>query len=136
MTKMYFSHFWRLEVQDQGVVRSALFRGFPLYLMDGCLLVGCSDGLLSVLCISCITPCVQISSSCNCGVLSHGRVFETPWTVARQACLFMGFPRQEFWSGFPFPPPGDGLNPGVEPVSLVSPAAGRFFITATWEAIL
>ena len=72
----------------------------------------------SVLCISCITPCVQISSSCNCGVLSHGRVFESPWTVACQARLFMGFPRQEFWSGLPFPSPGDRLHPGVNPCLL------------------
>ena len=41
--------------------------------------------------------------------------FVTPWTVARQAPLFMGFPRQEFWSGLPFPSlsdiPDQGLNP-------------------------
>ena len=52
----------------------------------------------------------------------------TPWTVAHQAPLFMGFPRQEYQSGLPFPPPGDLPNPGIEPVSLVSPAfAGGFF---------
>ena len=43
--------------------------------------------------------------------------FETPWTVARQATLFMRFPRQEYWSGLPFPPLGDLPNPGTEPVS-------------------
>ena len=60
----------------------------------------------------------------------------TPWTVARQAPLSMGFSRQEYWSGLPCPPPGDLPNPGIEPVSLTSPAlAGRFFTTsATWEA--
>ena len=48
----------------------------------------------------------------------------------------MGFSRQEYWSGLTFPSPGDLPNPGIEPVSLVSPAlAGRFFTTsATWEA--
>ena len=47
-----------------------------------------------------------------------------------QAPLSMGFSRQEYWSGLPFPPPGDLLNPGTEPVSLVSPAlAGVFFTT-------
>ena len=52
----------------------------------------------------------------------------TLWTVARQAPLSMGFPRQENWSGLPFPPPGDLPDPGMEPVSPVSPAlAGRFF---------
>ena len=54
----------------------------------------------------------------------------TLWTVARQAPLSMGFPRQENWSGLPFPPPGDLPDPGMEPVSPVSPAlAGGFFTT-------
>ena len=39
----------------------------------------------------------------------------TPWTVARQAPLSMGFSRQEYWSGLPFPSPGDLPNPGIEP---------------------
>ena len=60
-----------------------------------------------------------------------------PWTVAHQAPLSMGFPRQEYWSGLPLPPPRDLTDPGVEPASLVSPAlAGGFFTTsATWEVI-
>ena len=41
----------------------------------------------------------------------------TPWTVAHQAPLSMGFPRQEYWSGLLFPSPGDLPNPGVEPAS-------------------
>ena len=44
----------------------------------------------------------------------------TPWTVARQAPLSMEFPRQEYWSGLTFPPPGDLPDPGIEPTSLVS----------------
>ena len=53
--------------------------------------------------------------------------FETPWTVAYQAPLSRGFPRQESRSGLPFPPPGDLPNPGIKPTS---PAlAGRFFTT-------
>ena len=53
--------------------------------------------------------------------------FATPWTVARQTPLSMGFPRQEYWSGLLFPSPGDLSDPGTE---LVSPAlAGRFFAT-------
>ena len=52
---------------------------------------------------------------------------ETPWIVARQAPLSMEFSRQEYWSGMPFPSPGNLPDPGIE---LVSPAlAGRFFIT-------
>ena len=39
----------------------------------------------------------------------------TPWTVACQAPLSMGFPRQEYWSGLPFPSPGDLPNPGIKP---------------------
>ena len=51
----------------------------------------------------------------------------TPWTVALQA-LSMGFPRQEYWSGLPFPSPGNLPNPGIKLTSPVSPAlAGRFF---------
>ena len=60
-----------------------------------------------------------------------------PWTVARQALVSrLGFSRQEYWGGLPFPPPGDLPNPGIEPTSLASPAlAGGFFTTsATWEA--
>ena len=41
----------------------------------------------------------------------------TPWTVAGQASLSMGFSRQEYWSGLPFPSPGDLPNPGIEPRS-------------------
>ena len=55
---------------------------------------------------------------------------ETPWTVAHQAPLPMGFSREEDWSGLPFPSPETLPNPGVEPTSLMSPAwAGGFFTT-------
>ena len=49
--------------------------------------------------------------------LSCVRLFATPWTVARQAPLSMGFSRQEYWSGLPFSSPGDLPNPGIEPRS-------------------
>ena len=49
--------------------------------------------------------------------LSHVRLFATPWTVAYQAPLSLGFSRQEYWSGLPFPSPGDLPNPGTEPRS-------------------
>ena len=42
---------------------------------------------------------------------------ETPWTAACRAPLFMGFPRQEYWSELPFPSPGDLSDPGIEPTS-------------------
>ena len=54
--------------------------------------------------------CVQI--------LSHDRLFVTSWTVARQAPLPMEFARQEYWSGWPFPSPGDLPDPGIEAESL------------------
>ena len=53
--------------------------------------------------------------------LSHNQLFLTPWTVAHRALPSMGFPRQEYWSELPFPPPGDLLNPGIK-LSPVSPA--------------
>ena len=49
--------------------------------------------------------------------LSHVRLFATPWTVACQAPLSVGFSRQEYWSGLPFPSPGDLPDPGIEPGS-------------------
>ena len=49
--------------------------------------------------------------------LSHVRLFVTPWTVAHQAPLSMGFSRQEYWSGLPFPSPGDLPDPGIAPGS-------------------
>ena len=51
----------------------------------------------------------------------------TPWTIVRRASLSMGFARQEYWSGLPFPSPGDLPDPGIE---LMSPIlAGGFFTT-------
>ena len=51
----------------------------------------------------------------------------TPWTVAHQTSLSMGFSRQEYWSELPFPTPGDLPAPGTELISSASPAlAGRF----------
>ena len=49
--------------------------------------------------------------------LSHVRLLSTSWTVAHQAPPSMGFSRQEYWSGLPFPSPGDLPNPGIEPRS-------------------
>ena len=60
------------------------------------------------------------------------RLCATPWTAACQAPLSMGFSRQGYWSGMPFPPPGDLPDPGIKPVSLRSPVlAGGFFTTGT-----
>ena len=56
--------------------------------------------------------CMAVSCS-----LSRVCLFATPWTVAYQAPLSMGFCRQEYWSGLPFPSPGDLPDPGIEPGS-------------------
>ena len=53
-----------------------------------------------------------------CAYVLSLRLFATPWTVSHQAPLSMGFSRQEYWSGLPFPSPGDLLHPGIEPRSL------------------
>ena len=67
---------------------------------------------------------------------SHVWLFAAPWTVASQVPLSMGFSTQEYWSGLPRPSPGELPDPGIEPMSLMSPAlAGGFFTTSTtWEA--
>ena len=64
------------------------------------------------------------------------QLFATPWTVACQAPLCMGFSQQEYWSGLPCPSPGDLPDTEIEPASFISPAlAGGFFTTrTTWEA--
>ena len=64
---------------------------------------------------------VKQAALCVCGVaypLSCVWLFATPWTVAHQAPLSMEFPRQEYWSGLPFPSLGDLPDPGIEPMSL------------------
>jgi len=77
------------------------YRSIPLYMLQ----------LINVR--ACVISCVQL--------------FVTLWTIAYQVPLFMEFSRQEYWSGLPFPPPGDLPDPGIKPVS---PAlAGRFFTT-------
>ena len=57
----------------------------------------------------------------------------TLWIVAHQAPLSMGFSRQDYWNGLPFPVPGDLLFPGIKAVSLVFPAFAGRFTSATWE---
>ena len=56
--------------------------------------------------------------------------FATPWTVACQAPLSMGFHRQEYWSRVPFPPPGDLPDPGIQPAYLTSSALAVLCLVA------
>ena len=65
------------------------------------------------------TECVY---ACMLSQFSRVRFYATPWTVALQAPLSMGFFRQEYWSGLPCPPPGDLPDPGTQPASPASPA--------------
>ena len=80
----------------------------------------------------CECTCARVLSR-----FSHARLSATPWTVARQAPLSMGFSRQEYSSGLPCPPPGDLPHPGIEPMVCISPAlTGGFFSSrAPWEAL-
>ena len=75
------------------------------------------------------------SFACVLSHFSHVQFFATQWTVICQVPLSTGFFRQEQWSGWPFPPPGDLPNPDIKPASLMFPAlAGRFFTTsASWK---
>ena len=68
---------------------------------------------------------------CMLSCFSHVVLFEMLWTVAHQVPGSKGFSRQEYRSGWPFPPPGKLPNPGVEPVSLTSPASADRFFTAS-----
>ena len=81
-----------------------------------------------------IVPCViQVLLICGCLVTKQSlsslspTLLRPPWIVASQPPLSIGFPRQEYWSGLPFPSPGNHPDPGIEPTSPV--LAGAFFPT-------
>ena len=72
----------------------------------------------------------RVYGVCVLSRFSCVQLFATLWIIACQAPLSIEFFRQEYWSGLPCPPPGNLFNPGIEPVSLTSPApAGGFFTT-------
>ena len=77
---------------------------------------------------TCLLVCMPSRFSC-------AQIFTILWTIACQAPLSMGFSSQEYWSGLPFPFPGDFPLPWIEPTSLMSPAlASKFFTTSDlWE---
>ena len=77
-----------------------------------------SDGILI-----CITSTrTYLLCVCMLSCFSHVQLFATLWTIASQDPLSMGFSRQEYWSGFPCPPPGHLPDPGIKSMSLKSPA--------------
>ena len=73
---------------------------------------------------ACVCACVCVCTQ----PLSSVQLFATPWTVAHQAPLPIGFFGQEYWSGLPFPPPGDLPEPGIKKTH-VSFTDRRFFTT-------
>ena len=85
---------------------------------------GCAGGIRTDVCLGC----------CCCVMLSPVQLFMTLWTVARQALLSMGFSRQEYWRGLPFPSPREFPNPGIKPTSLVSPALPTGLFTIMLES--
>ena len=76
---------------------------------------------------------INLVAMLNACMFSHSVVSDSiliSWAVSLSAPLSLGFPRQEYWSELPFPPPGDLPDPGIKPLSPVSPAlAGRLFTT-------
>ena len=66
---------------------------------------------------------------CVCAQLGLFHSFVTPWIVAHQAPIYTGLSRQKYWSGYPFPPPGDLPNPETEPMTLASLTLAEFFTT-------
>ena len=64
---------------------------------------------------------------CTCARLVVSTLCD-PWSVSHQAPLSTGFSRQEYWSGLPFPPPGDLPDPGIEPMSLESLELSRWIL--------
>ena len=67
--------------------------------------------------------------------LSYVQLFCDLWTTACQAPLSMGFPRQEYWSGLPFPTPGDLPNPGIKPTSPAL-AGGNFSLESPGKPLI
>ena len=67
---------------------------------------------------------LHVHACISCSLMSKS---VTPWTVAHQAPMSMGFSKQEYWSGLPFPPPGDLPDPGIEPVSPTMEADSKIF---------
>ena len=90
----------------------------------------------------CVCVCVCIYTyietyECVClCARAYVQLLANPWNAVHQAPLSIELSRQEHWSGFPFPTPGDIPDPGIQPESMASPAlVSRFFTnSATWES--
>ena len=107
---------WNFPGKNTGVGCHFLLRGiFPTQGLNPCLLHWQLDSL--PLCHQLVGWQVGVGEKCVLSRSSCVWVFATPWAIALQAPLSMGFSRQEYWSGLPCPPPGDLPNPGIEPGS-------------------
>ena len=112
--KLIFSQYWRLEIQEQGASNIGFFWGLFPWLVDAHHHAVSSHGLSS-------------AHLLFCSVTKFIWLFCDPMDCSLQAALSMGFPRQEYWSGLPFPSPGDLPDPGIKPTSPT--LAIRFFAT-------
>ena len=80
--------------------------------------------------------CVCVRAHARAQSLSHVQLFETPWAMAHQAPLSMGFFQQEYWNGLPFPSLGDLPNPGIKPLSPVPPALQAYsLLPSHWGSL-
>ena len=101
---------------------------FLFLIAEKCSVTGTNHNLFIQLPINvCVCVCMLVCQSCP--------TLCNPMDCSHQAPLSMAFSRQEHWRGLPFSPPGDLPNPGIEPVTLVSPACRFFTASATWEAL-
>ena len=122
-------HTARLRASDSGnepkrARQSTHTRSVPPAAGDGGVWRGVAGPCVSVQLSYLLKYPTFLSSSC---ILSCVQLSVTPWTIAHQVPLSLGFPRQEYSSGLPFPSPWDLLDPGIE--SCVSCIAGKFFTT-------
>ena len=125
-SQLHFSLFLRQTLRLSGTGRLALlqshsaFADFPFLSLG--MIISPPQTSVHALAIACAQ------------LLSRAWLFATPRTVTHQAPLSMGFSKQEYWSGLPFPPPGDLPDPGNEPVSPASPHCRQIlYHWATWE---
>ena len=101
--------------------------------------IGCYKHTCAAFCVDISFQCFWVNSKCDLWIVWKLCVLSptslVPWTVTHQAPLFTKLSRQEYWSGLPFPPPGDLPNTRIEHMSLVSPAlvSGFFTTSTTWE---
>ena len=130
-SKSPWTHDFSVYSKPVTIIIYFIFKLFIIYL----LFFSYSMLIYNILLVSVIQQTDSVTHVC---MLSHVQLFATQWTVACQSPLPVGFSRQEYGSGLPFPSPGDLPDPGIEPSSLVSPAlAGRFFTScANWKAQL